>query len=212
MDARSARYLAKFDEVNLMAGLSWSHITWETTERKIRQLEDDFLDFLIEAYLMGCQDAGEMLGFYEETGSDRMHEVIYRHIAGETFVDRIRKHVDNDDLPALRVLAESEFHRVYNAALVDEAQLFADETGSLVIKKWHTMQDPNVRETHDFIGGVEKPLDEEFYTFDGDHAMEPGDFILPENNVNCRCWLTFSIGEFGGREVALQNSQTQTSE
>jgi hypothetical protein len=55
------------------------------------------------------------------------------------------------------------------------------------------MDDDRVRDTHMFLEGVEVPMGERFYTFDGDSAMIPGDFALPENNINCRCTLSYTF-------------------
>lgn len=193
-------YLTKFDEIIRITINSWEYTIWWETKQRAKRICDDFLDFLIAAYLMGERDAAEMLGIEAETSSDRMYSVIFRVIKGETFEDRVRTHVENNDLPALRILAESEYHRVYNGGEMDGAR----QAGGGVVKRWNTMKDPRVRDTHDFIEGVEKPLEEEFYTFDGDHAMQPGGFILPENNVNCRCWLTFGYD----REVVKTQTET----
>lgn len=181
---------------------AWTFTEGMTKAQRTRAICDDFLDFLIVAYLMGVEDAGEMLGITANVNTTSMSRAIYKSIKGETFEDRVRTHVDNNDPSALRILAESEYHRVYNTAEMDGAR----QAGGGVVKRWNTMKDPRVRDTHDFIEGVEKPLLEEFYTFDGDHAMQPGGFILPENNVNCRCWLTFGYD----REVV--KTQTETTE
>ena len=37
------------------------------------------------------------------------------------------------------------------------------------------------------------PLEEEFFTFDGDHAAYPGGFTKAENNVNCRCIVRLTV-------------------
>ena len=192
------RYLLKFDEVRRATIASWEYTIGWSVEKRVRKICDDFLDFLVDAYLMGCEEAGNMLGIIPDISTSQMHSVIFRSIAGETFEGRVQTHVENDDLPALKILAESEFHRVYNAAEMDGAR----QAGSGIAKTWNTMEDFRVRPTHDYIDKVTKPLEEEFYTFDGDHAMQPGDFILPENNVNCRCWLTFD------REVVKTQAET----
>ena len=190
-------YLGKFAEINQITQESWEYTIGWTFEKRVKQICDDFLDFLIIAYLMGEEDAAEMLGILPETSTDRMHSVIFRVIKGETFEDRVRTHVENDDLPALKILAESEFHRVYNGGEMEGAR-----QTSGVTKTWNTMEDPKVRATHDYIDKVTKPLEEEFYTFDGDHALQPGDFEFAENNVHCRCWLTFD------REVVKTQAET----
>ena len=58
-----------------------------------------------------------------------------------------------------------------------------------VTKTWGTMLDESVRETHSYLESVSVPLEEEFFTFDGDHAPYPGLFQKAENNVNCRCFV-----------------------
>ena len=59
-------------------------------------------------------------------------------------------------------------------------------------KTWATMLDDRVRETHEYLEGQTVGMDDDFYTYDGDHAPAPGLFELAENNVNCRCELLFS--------------------
>lgn len=58
-------------------------------------------------------------------------------------------------------------------------------------KIWNTMGDDRVRDTHAVLNGTSKALNEAFFTIDGDSAMSPARFTLPENNIGCRCWLTF---------------------
>ena len=53
------------------------------------------------------------------------------------------------------------------------------------------MLDDRVRDTHDYLEGVEVGLDDEFYTYLGNKAMFPGQFGVAEEDVNCRCWVTF---------------------
>ena len=55
-------------------------------------------------------------------------------------------------------------------------------------KQWVTAGDERVRDPHAWLDGVIVPIDEKFYV-DGDSAMAPGGFALPELNVNCRCEL-----------------------
>lgn len=54
------------------------------------------------------------------------------------------------------------------------------------------MEDDKVRDTHDYLEGMSVGIDEEFYTYDGDHALYPGGFENAQNNVNCRCFLTYT--------------------
>ena len=111
----------------------------------------------------------------------------------KTFEDRVADHVLSGDLQGLQTLAESEFHRVYNAAVLDGGHQYQSSVGYGVTKNWYTVMDDKVRETHRYLEGASVSLDEEFWTFDGDHAAYPGGFTKAENNVNCRCTVELHI-------------------
>lgn len=111
----------------------------------------------------------------------------------KTFEDRVADHVLTGDLQGLQTLAESEFHRVYNAAVLDGGHQYQSSVGYGVTKNWYTVMDDKVRETHRYLEGASVSLDEEFWTFDGDHAAYPGGFTKAENNVNCRCTVELHI-------------------
>lgn len=65
--------------------------------------------------------------------------------------------------------------------------------GSPLSKTWVTMLDEKVRDTHQYLEGMTVPLDDEFYTYDGDHAQAPGGFTAAQNNCGCRCMLDISV-------------------
>ena len=87
----------------------------------------------------------------------------------------------------LRVL-ETEGHRIYNEGGYDRA----GDCGAKY-KQWQTMADDKVRDSHAYISGEKIPINDLFYTYDGDSALTPGGFDLAENNANCRCWLSYSF-------------------
>jgi hypothetical protein len=58
------------------------------------------------------------------------------------------------------------------------------------------MMDEKVRDTHKYLEGMTVALDEEFYTYDGDHAPAPHGFTKVENNANCRCVVTLKLDEW----------------
>ena len=132
-----------------------------------------------------------MLGYSPTVDVGRMEEAIYFLIDGKTFEDRIADHVSANDLTGLQALVRSEYHRVFNAAEMDGAIEFQTRTGTRVTKTWCTMLDEKVRDTHDYLEAITVPLNEDFYTWDGDHAPAPGGFEKAENNCGCRCVLTF---------------------
>lgn len=175
-------YIEAFDELNVLTSTSF-----QLAGGDVNRIIDDILSFLIKAYKMGIENTSKMLSHDLQVNVDQMREAIYERIGGLTFEDRVAIHVMENDLQALQRLAESEFHRVYNIATLDGSYQFQDTVGLGVVKKWYTVNDDKVRETHKYLEGAEIALDEEFWTFDGDHAPYPGGFTLAENNVNCRC-------------------------
>lgn len=86
----------------------------------------------------------------------------------------------------LRV-AETEGHRVLNQAMQTTA-----EKGGATTKTWVTMEDDRVRDTHEYLQGMQAGINGRFVTYDGDSARFPGDFSLAENNCNCRCVCVYS--------------------
>jgi hypothetical protein len=131
---------------------------------------------------------------------EQMFESANRPTKGETFRERIEHHLDEYEaspkdeaateklVNQLAVVAETETHRTINEGGYEAAERYAkDHPGVTIYKTWETMMDDRVRDTHDYLEGSTVPMDARFYTFDGDSARYPGDFMLPENNINCRC-------------------------
>lgn len=189
MDEVVSSYTLALDELNILTATSYYTADGELSAR-IDQITDDLLSFLINAYTLGTNNASIMLGYDLSVNIAKMQEAIYLVIDGKTFEDRVVDHLLEDDLAGLQTLAESEFHRVYNAAVVDGGWQYVDAGNFGVTKTWGTMMDEKVRETHSYLESVSVPLEEEFFTFDGDHAPYPGLFTRVENNANCRCFVT----------------------
>lgn len=185
-----SRYIAGFDELHILTSASYLTAAELNLTSKINQIADDMLSFLIRAYQKGVQSASEMLAHDADVDIAKMREAIYMVIDGKTFEDRIADHVTAGDTGRLDSLADSEYHRVYNAGVYDGGQQIRESTGLGVIKHWYTVGDDKVRETHEYLEGRTVALDEEFYTFDNDHAAYPGLFKKVENNANCRCTVT----------------------
>lgn len=118
--------------------------------------------------------------------NQRMSETVNKEIAGKTYADRVLEHAELGDAQAILRVAETDGNRVYNSGGLLGAR------GLATTKTWETMQDDRVRETHDYLQSMTVPIDEDFYTYDGDHAPCPGEFENPANSVGCRCWLSFN--------------------
>jgi hypothetical protein len=187
-------------------------LTVEERKKLLDDRIDEILDMLLMQYIYGNEDANEMLGIsvdWSRTGTtetahtlgtepyridtDRMERVVDAVVADKTWKDRVREWYgsENGTVDDIVRIIETESHRVYNDSILDVGEQAEADTGG-VSKTWFTVGDDRVRETHEYLEGETVPVNERFYTFDGDSAMYPGGFALPQNNINCRCaiWLT----------------------
>ena len=175
--------------------------TSEDGRRKYKD-EDEFFDLVMflleEAYVNGTHDAAEQINdlvgerLLDDTFDvDRIDAVINKRLKdGKNWRDRLREHFESgDDVESIMRVLESESERDANTGSLDKAL----ESGLDLTKTWNTMNDDRVRETHSYLEGITVGLNDLFYTDDGDSASVPGDFTLPENNANCRCYLTYGV-------------------
>ena len=144
---------------------------------------DIILDYLIYCYVMGRDNIDETL----RIDAREMKDTIYRRIAGEDFEQRVKKWALEGNIYGLLVVLHTETQRVFNESMYH----FAKRKG-YATKTWHTMEDDRVRDTHAYLDWMEIPIDAMFFTYDGDSARFPGDFALPQNSINCRCYLKFN--------------------
>lgn len=190
--------LMPFDELNTFKAMVTEYKADPAlpAERK-KQLREDIWDYieylLIEAYVYGNVQAMQDLGLLDQDPADfidpdTMERVINEKVADKTYKDRIREYLDDEDstVEDFQRVAETDATRVYNAGVVDGGKASGVQG---VMKQWITMDDDRVRSTHDYLADMVVPLNEDFYTYDGDHARAPGLFTLPENNIGCRCTL-----------------------
>ena len=211
------RYLTKIDEINqLFYDVADSYPDTDTLNQAV-------YDYLEDMFLEGYAATGYLLDDKERSADlDRFNDLVYTEIDGKTLFDRIDTYyeiakteknigiTDGEefilalitagiissvaDMPKidpqdaiLRVL-DTEGHRIYN----EGGFARAGDCGAKY-KQWQTMADDKVRDTHSYLSGVKIPIDEKFYTYDGDSALLPSGFSLAENNVNCRCWVSYSF-------------------
>lgn len=194
--------LMPFDELNTFRQMvaDYKQLPPTAPPEEKKRLHDDLWEYieylLIEAYVYGNVQAMDDLGILDREPGEIidqtvMYETINEKIAGKTYRDRIAEYLEQEDSTVedfMRV-AETDSTRVYNAGVVDGG-LNSGVDG--VLKQWITMEDEKVRSSHEYLADMTVPIDEDFYTFDGDHARAPGLFSLPENNVNCRCTLSLT--------------------
>lgn len=147
---------------------------------------DEVTDLLLIAYFFGNEDASKQLGKTIELDEDEARKVIEQPVAGKTYIERLTEYLEAENVADIDRVIETEAHRVYNQSAY-EAAVKAGAT----MKTWETMQDPRVRDPHDYLQSVTIPIDAEFYTYNGDHAYYPGQFGVAEEDCNCRCWVTY---------------------
>ena len=111
-------------------------------------------------------------------------------IKGETYRDRILEQAEAGSVDGVLRIIDTEAHRDFNTGIYDAGRLSGIRG---LKKKWVTMMDDRVRDTHDYLHGMTVGIDDLFYTYDGDSAYSPGGFENPANNVNCRCFITLTI-------------------
>lgn len=167
-----------------------------------KRVEDTIFELITMGYVYGIEVAGLDLETDLPVSAERMYATANKPTAGEDFRKRIDNHIQafnrGETTPEqlverLSVVAETETHRAINTGGLDGAQEYADtHRGQTVFKTWVTAGDERVRDTHDYLEGSTIPLNARFFTCDGDSARFPGDFVLPENVVNCRCIIRYT--------------------
>jgi len=115
---------------------------------------------------------------------------ISRGIAGGQMYSEIARNISNwARIPknnAMRI-ARTESHRIQCKATAD-AQKKAKAKGADVVKQWDASLDGKTRPHHRQLDGQIRELEEPF-EIGGHKAMQPGDFNIASEDINCRCAL-----------------------
>lgn len=173
--------LFDWDELNLIR--EEARILWggKPPDRKKREEFCDWLEFVLcHVYAYGWQGVEDILGKINVMWNGDL-ETVNLEIAGKTFRDRV---LDENTAEEIIRVIDTEAVRDYNTGAYNAAK--ASGVSGLR-KRWYTMNDDRVRDQHRYLEGMTVGIDDLFYTEDGDSALYPGGFSLPENNVNCRC-------------------------
>lgn len=149
---------------------------------------DELLDLFLLAYARATEVTNNSLSSNWQPTVDDVMRVVDERVAGKTWRERVEDYFANGGSAEDIVrIVETESHRIANTAALDTAKRAGARS-----KTWVTMADEKVRDSHSYLEMETVGIDEDFYTYDGDHASAPGLFSLAENNVNCRCELIFS--------------------
>lgn len=178
-----------FDELNRFDSEIRERFGKEPLQKRDEEdVIDMMLDLFLLAYAMGNSATNENLSSSYAPSVDDVMKVVDAKVAGKTWRERVEDYFANGGTGEdLARIADTETHRIANTAALDTARYAGARN-----KTWVTMLDDRVRDTHDYLEGQTVGIDEDFYTYDGDHASAPGLFELAENNVNCRCEILFS--------------------
>lgn len=150
------------------------------------RVTDIIYDYLVYAYVMGVDNVNESLSSSIKPNDREMRESINKKIAGKDYKQRIAEYAQTGDIESIMRVAETDGTRNYN-----DASLSTARKAGARYKSWMTMEDDRVRDTHDYLQGMSVPIEDRFFTYDGDSARYPGDFSRVQNNAGCRCSLTF---------------------
>ena len=176
------------DEINALEERLSIHFDADghiASKQDAEDIIDELLDLFLLSYANGATATNAELGTAEMPSVDAVDAAVYRPVAGETWRDRVMGYYKSGGtLYDIQRIAETDATRIYNQGAVD-AVVANGATG--VNKRWRTMNDDRVRDSHQYLEGMVVPFDADFYTYDGDHAPFPGMFELPENSINCRC-------------------------
>ena len=183
------------DELNVFeATLNARYADGKLTEELLDTTIDEMLDLFLLAYASGVTAANNDLGTEKKPSRDDADNAVNAEVAGKTWRERVKEWTDKGGTPYdLARIAETDMTRIYNTAVLDTVK--ANGAENTTYKRWVTMQDDRVRETHDYLENMVVPYDADFYTYDGDRAKAPGMFALPENNISCRCTVELIKGE-----------------
>lgn len=112
-----------------------------------------------------------------------------------TMSNELKKTLEGDTVKAMRIV-RTEGHRVQEEAKHDAATR-AEEQGIVMAKEWNTMEDSRVRNrtgqaNHEKLNGVQIPLDSNFDDGLGS-GPAPGQMGEAGSDINCRCFLTYSV-------------------
>lgn len=195
-------YIAEFDEINRLGDYLYEEYT--SGKRTTVEINAILSDIFVSAFLRGILVAFTDLGIDVESDeyayyksllddSNVAEQSVNQEIDGKTYQERVEEHLLNlDGESSIQKIVETEVHRNMNNAIYDVGNVI-QESGTPIYKTWRTMLDDRVRDSHDYLEGTKLEIDEEFYTYNGNHTLFPGQFGVGEEDVNCRCYAQLSF-------------------
>ena len=181
--------LFPFDEINALESRAEALKSPDTAPKKeeVDKYIDEVTDLFVMAYVYGTMEVSAELGLGIVPDTEEARAVIEEKFDGKDYKDRLTDYLASGTAADINRVIDTDTHRIYNAAKFKGA-LSAGAT----MKTWNTLLDERVRDSHQYLEGVTIPMDAEFYSFKGGKTLYPGQWGIPEEDCNCRCYLTFS--------------------
>lgn len=115
----------------------------------------------------------------------------------DTMADRIAGKLNGNYKKAI-LIARTEVGRVREAGHLASAKNLNDalengSSGMRMVKKWMTMRDGSVRDTHSRMNGVVVEMDEAFELPSGVKTMAPKQSGVAAEDCNCRCYVSYQL-------------------
>ena len=148
---------------------------------------DDIIEDMFGVFLLSYMRGNNLTNPDHKPTLKTIMQTIDDDVAGKTWRERMKEHFnDGGTIEDVKRIIETEAHRDANTAAYEAAK-----AKGCTLKTWNAVMDERTRDTHAYLNGVTIPIDAEFYSFRGGHTMFPGQWGIPEEDVNCRCWLTY---------------------
>jgi len=202
--------IREFDELNTLRSFD----TEEKTDEEVKEdVKKAIKAYILRQFMYGQKDVGTMVGIaipvlstltLTKTDPDyksaaKLEKALIGHkIDGKTFSDRIND-IENIIDPQTGSLhsdifriASTEGHRGYIEGETEGAYYLEDKMGRVVFKRWDATLDSRTRHTHVQLNSQMLRIGEYFTTPNG-KALAPGKFGVAQEDVNCRCILTFWV-------------------
>lgn len=115
----------------------------------------------------------------------------------DTMADRIVGKLNGNYKKAI-LIARTEVGRVREAGHLASAKNLNDalqegSSGMRMVKKWMTMRDGSVRDTHSRMNGVVVEMDDPFILPSGVKTMAPKQSGVAAEDCNCRCYVSYQL-------------------